>query len=98
MIEIKNLKKTYKERTVLDIDKLVIDNGTILAVAGALAGILLIAIILWIAPIPAEYDVHLTFSNILSGVAIASIIGILSGILPAWSAARLNPVDAINSK
>lgn len=35
MIEIKNLKKTYKERTVLDIDKLVIDNGTILAVAGA---------------------------------------------------------------
>ena len=73
-------------------------QAPILAVAGALAGILLIAIILWIAPIPAEYDVHLTFSNILSGVAIASIIGILSGILPAWSAARLNPVDAINSK
>ncbi len=73
-------------------------EALILAVAGALAGILLIAIILWIAPIPAEYDVHLTFSNILSGVAIASIIGILSGILPAWSAARLNPVDAINSK
>jgi len=73
-------------------------EALILAVAGALAGILLIAIILWIAPIPAEYDVHLTFSNILSGVAIASVIGILSGILPAWSAARLNPVDAINSK
>ena len=69
-------------------------EALILAVAGALAGILLIAIILWIAPIPAEYDVHLTFSNILSGVAIASIIGILSGILPAWSAARLNPVDS----
>ncbi|MBO7562840.1 MAG: ABC transporter permease [Bacteroidales bacterium] len=73
-------------------------EALILAVAGALAGILLIAIILWIAPIPAEYDVHLTFGNILSGVAIASIIGILSGILPAWSAAKLNPVDAINSK
>ena len=73
-------------------------EALILAVAGALAGILLIAIILWIAPIPAEYDVHLTFGNILSGVAIASVIGILSGILPAWSAARLNPVDAINSK
>lgn len=35
MIEIKNLKKTYRERTVLDIDKLIIDDGTILAVAGA---------------------------------------------------------------
>ncbi|MBP5692974.1 MAG: ABC transporter permease [Bacteroidales bacterium] len=73
-------------------------EALILAVAGALVGILLIAIILWIAPIPAEYDVHLTFGNILSGVAIASVIGILSGLLPAWSAARLNPVDAINSK
>ena len=73
-------------------------EALILAVAGALAGILLIAIILWIVPIPAEYDVHLTFGNILSGVAIASVIGILSGLLPAWTAARLNPVDAINSK
>ncbi len=35
MIELKNLKKTYKERTVLDIDKLTVDDGTILAVAGA---------------------------------------------------------------
>ncbi len=73
-------------------------EAIILAVAGAVAGILLIAIILWIVPIPAEYDVHLTFANILSGVAIASVIGILSGLLPAWTAARLNPVDAINSK
>ena len=73
-------------------------EALILAVAGALVGVLMVALILWIAPIPAEYDVHLTFGNILSGVAIASVIGILSGLLPAWSAARLNPVDAINSK
>ena len=73
-------------------------EALILAVAGALVGVLMVALILWIAPIPAEYDVHLTFGNILSGVAIASVIGVLSGILPAWSAARLNPVDAINSK
>lgn len=73
-------------------------EALILAVAGALVGVLIVALILWIAPIPAEYDVHLTLGNILSGVAIASAIGILSGLLPAWSAARLNPVDAINSK
>ncbi|MBR4802953.1 MAG: ABC transporter permease [Bacteroidales bacterium] len=73
-------------------------EAIILAVAGALVGILIVGLILWAAPIPAEYDVHLTFGNILSGVAIASVIGILSGLLPAWSAARLNPVDAINSK
>ena len=35
MIEIKNLKKTYRERTVLDIDNLTVNDGEILAVAGA---------------------------------------------------------------
>lgn len=35
MISIKNLKKTYKERTVLDIEKLTVNGGEILAVAGA---------------------------------------------------------------
>ncbi len=73
-------------------------EAVILAVAGAVTGILLVALILWIAPIPAEYGVRLTVGNIVAGVAIAAIIGILSGILPAWNAARLNPVDAINSK
>ena len=40
----------------------------------------------------------LSAGNILWGVAIASVIGVLSGILPAWKGASLNPVDAINSK
>ena len=73
-------------------------EALMLAVAGALVGVLIVAVILWIAPIPPEYEVRLTLGNILSGVAIASVIGVLSGILPAWTAARLNPVDAINSK
>ena len=35
MISIKNLKKTYRERTVLDIENLTVNEGEILAVAGA---------------------------------------------------------------
>jgi ABC-type multidrug transport system ATPase subunit len=35
MIKIQSLKKTYKERTVLDINELTVGNGEILAVAGA---------------------------------------------------------------
>ena len=73
-------------------------EALVLAIAGALVGILLIALILWIVPIPAEYDVHLTLENIIAGAAIASAIGLLSGLLPAWKAAGLNPVDAINTK
>ena len=35
MIRIENLKKAYKERTVLDIESLTVNDGEILAVAGA---------------------------------------------------------------
>lgn len=73
-------------------------EAVLLAIAGAIVGILLVAIILLVAPIPPEYEVTLTFGNILAGVLIASIIGILSGMIPAHAAANLNPVDAINSK
>jgi putative ABC transport system permease protein len=73
-------------------------EAVLLAIAGAIVGILLVAIILLVAPIPPEYEVTLTMGNILAGVLIASIIGILSGMIPAHAAANLNPVDAINSK
>ncbi|MCI1719936.1 MAG: ABC transporter permease [Bacteroidales bacterium] len=73
-------------------------EAVLLAIAGAIVGILLVAIILLVAPIPPEYEVTLTMGNVLAGVLIASIIGIISGLLPASAAANLNPVDAINSK
>jgi ABC-type antimicrobial peptide transport system permease subunit len=38
---------------------------------------------------------HLTFGNIILAVSISGIIGIIAGYAPAWSAAKMNPVDAI---
>jgi len=40
----------------------------------------------------------LTFGNIMFGLLTSTFIGILSGIVPAWVAARLDPVIAIRSK
>lgn len=73
-------------------------EAVIMAIAGALVGLLIVWILILLAPIPDNYEVSLSIGNILMGIGVASLIGVLSGALPAYSAANLNPVDAINSK
>lgn len=73
-------------------------EAVILAIAGGLAGISLVLIIVALLPPMDGFELTLSVANILSGVAISSVIGILSGLIPAAVAANLNPVDAINSK
>jgi putative ABC transport system permease protein len=43
-------------------------------------------------------DLVLTFSNIVLGFGVAGIIGVVSGIIPALMAARLDPVIAIRTQ
>jgi ABC-type antimicrobial peptide transport system permease subunit len=38
---------------------------------------------------------YLTFQNIMLAIGISGLIGIVAGYAPAYSAARMNPVDAI---
>jgi putative ABC transport system permease protein len=44
-----------------------------------------------------DFRVFLTFGNIVLGLAISATIGVVSGFAPAWSAARMDPVEAINT-
>jgi len=45
-----------------------------------------------------DFNVSLTLSNIIRGLLISAVIGIVSGFVPAWVASRLSPVEAINTK
>jgi putative ABC transport system permease protein len=42
-----------------------------------------------------ELGINLTAANIILGLFVSGIIGIVAGFAPAWSAAKMNPVDAI---
>jgi putative ABC transport system permease protein len=44
-----------------------------------------------------DFTVTLTMDNIVLGIGVSSLIGLISGIFPAWQGARMDPVVAINT-
>jgi putative ABC transport system permease protein len=73
-------------------------EAIILCLIGGLIGLFLIYIGTVILNSVADMGINLTMKNITLAIIISGTIGLLAGIIPAWSASRLNPVDAIRSK
>jgi len=70
-----------------------------LCVIGGLIGLILMSILVLLVNLFSESFTLLIFiENLIWGLSISAIIGLISGILPAYRASRLNPVDAIRSK
>ncbi|MCC6384649.1 MAG: ABC transporter permease [Bacteroidia bacterium] len=72
-------------------------ESVVLCITGGLLGLLIVFILSFIATGMMDFDVNLTLFNILYGLFISTIIGVLSGFMPAYSASRLDPVEAIRS-
>ena len=72
-------------------------ESVILTLLGGLFGLLIIFVGTLIVSAAFDMDFDMTTGNIITGIVISVTIGIVSGIVPAYKAARLNPVEAIAS-
>ncbi len=72
-------------------------EAVILSVIGGIIGLILVWIIALVLTNVLEFEFVLGMGNILIGTSLATAIGLISGILPALSASRLDPVEAIRS-
>ncbi len=72
-------------------------EAIILCLFGGLVGITLVWLLTLLLTSLLDFEFILSIGNIILGSALAIFIGIVSGILPAISAAKLDPVEAIRS-
>lgn len=72
-------------------------ESVILALAGGVLGLLFVFLGTVIAKSMGDFIVVLSVKNIVTGLIVSGMIGLISGFIPAWMASRLNPVDAINT-
>lgn len=72
-------------------------EAVVLSMTGGLIGLLLIYIGTAIFSYVSGMAIVLTVANIILGLTISGVIGVLAGFIPALSASRLDPVEAMNS-
>jgi putative ABC transport system permease protein len=73
-------------------------EAMILAIIGGLIGLVLVFIVSVLASqLTGDFEFVLSLSNIFIGTAVSAVIGLIAGILPAISASRLDPVEAIRT-
>ncbi len=70
-------------------------EAVFLSLLGGIIGLLLIFIGILLFQDSMNFPLILTQKNILLGLVISTIIGLVSGFIPAWVASRLDPVEAI---
>ncbi|MBK6546726.1 MAG: ABC transporter permease [Saprospiraceae bacterium] len=70
-------------------------EAIILCIIGGIIGLLLVWIILTIISSLVDFPIYMSLENVFLGFALSIIIGIIAGIIPAISASRMDPVEAI---
>lgn len=72
-------------------------EAVFLSLLGGIIGLGLIYILTFFAGDMIDMEITLTRSNVILGLTISVLIGIISGFIPAYGASQLDPVEAIRT-
>jgi putative ABC transport system permease protein len=72
-------------------------EAIILSVIGGIIGLFMVWLIAMVLTKALDFEFVLGMGNILLGTGLAAVIGLISGILPAIAASKLDPVEAIRT-
>ena len=70
-------------------------ESIILCLIGGIFGLVLVSAIIKILSNAIDFDMYLSFGNMVLGVTVSVMVGVVSGVIPALQAARMDPVDAM---
>lgn len=68
-----------------------------LALIGGLLGIFIVLLLVVIINASSDFTMVLTLGNVMLGIIVSSLIGLVSGFIPAYQASKLDPVVAMRS-
>ena len=74
-------------------------EAVILAVVGGLVGLFFVWVIAMVmnGVVGENFEFVLSFGNMFLGFFLSTLIGLISGVIPAISASKLDPVEAIRT-
>jgi putative ABC transport system permease protein len=72
-------------------------EAIILCLIGGVIGLFIVWVLAMLMTNVLEFEFVLGLNNIIIGTGLSAVVGLISGILPAISASKLDPVEAIRS-
>jgi putative ABC transport system permease protein len=72
-------------------------ESIVLCLFGGIIGLLMVWGITSLAASALDFDFSLSLANVVLGLSISVLIGLISGFIPSYSASQLDPVEAIRS-